>query len=79
MNIELLLMTFVFTVTLYMPGAYNFYHSPLQINIECTFGMLVHSWGELQKPIPVNIYIDKTTHIVCALCILHNFYIDEKE
>ena len=36
--------------------AYNFYHSQLRINIECAFGMLVHRWGVLRKPLPVNIY-----------------------
>jgi DDE superfamily endonuclease len=59
--------------------AYNFYHSQLRINIECAFGMLVHRWGILRKPIPVNITVTKTTHLVRALCILHNFCIDGKE
>ena len=59
--------------------AYNFYHSQLRINIECAFGMLVHRWGVLRKPIPVNISIDKTTHLVRALCMLHNFCINERE
>ena len=59
--------------------AYNFYHSQLRINIECAFGMLVHRWGVLRKPIPVNISINKTTHLVRSLCILHNFCIDQKE
>ena len=59
--------------------AYNFFHSQLRINIECAFGMLVHRWGVLRKPIPVNISIDKTTHLVLALCELHNFCIDERD
>ena len=59
--------------------AYNFYHSQLRINIECAFGMLVHRWGVLRKPMPVNVTITKTTHLVRALCILHNFCIDGKE
>ena len=54
-------------------AAYNFYHSQLQINIECAFGMLVHHWGILRKPIQVNISIDRTTYLVRALWILYNF------
>ena len=59
--------------------AYNFYQSQLRINIECAFGILVHRWGVLRKPIPVNISIERTTQLVRALCILHNFCIDEKD
>jgi len=59
--------------------AYNVFHSQLRINIECAFGMLVHRWGVLRKPIPVNMSIDKTTHLVLALCKLHNFCIDERD
>jgi len=59
--------------------AYNFFHSQLCINIECAFGMLVHRWGVLRKPLPVNITVSKATQLVRALCILHNFCIDEKE
>lgn len=59
--------------------AYNFYHSSLRINIECAFGMLVHRWGVLRKPLPVNISIKKTAQLVRALCILHNFCIDNRE
>ena len=29
--------------------AFNFYHSQLQINIECAFGMLVNCWGHLEN------------------------------
>jgi hypothetical protein len=56
--------------------AFNFYHSQLRINIECAFGMLVHRWGVLRKPIPVNIEVQKTVQLVRALCMLHNFCID---
>ena len=59
--------------------AYNFYQSQLRINIEFAFGILVHRWGVLRKPIPVNISIERTSQLVCALCILHNFCIDEKD
>ena len=59
--------------------AYNFYHSQLRINIECAFGMLVHRWGVLRKPIPMRVSLSRTNAMVMALCQLHNFCIDEKE
>merc|ERR1719491_2544153 len=59
--------------------ALNFYQSQLRINIECAFGILVHRWGVLRKPIPVNISIERTSQLVRALCIPHNFCIDEKD
>ncbi len=59
--------------------AYNFFHSQLRINIECAFGMLVHRWGVLRKPFPVNITVAKISHSVRALSILHNFCVDGNE
>ena len=59
--------------------AFNFFHSQIRINIECAFGMLVHRWPVLRKPIPVNISIQRTTHLVRALCMLHNFCINQHE
>ena len=59
--------------------AYNCHHSSLRINIECAFGMLVHRWGVLRRAIPVNISVQKTASLVRALCMLHNFCIDNKE
>ncbi len=53
--------------------ACNFFHLQLLINIECAFGVLVHQWGILQKPIGVNVAISKTLSLVLALCKLHNF------
>ncbi|EJK74238.1 hypothetical protein THAOC_04094 [Thalassiosira oceanica] len=47
--------------------AYNFYQSQVRINIECAFGMLVHRWGMLRKPIPNNITVLRTTRLVLAL------------
>ena len=40
--------------------AFNFYQSQLRINIECAFGMLVHKFGCLQKPLPGGLYIKKS-------------------
>jgi hypothetical protein len=57
--------------------AMNFYHSQLWINIECAFGMLVHRWGMLRKPLPVNVSVGKISSLVLALCKLHNYCIDQ--
>jgi hypothetical protein len=56
--------------------AMNFYHSQLWINIECAFGILVHRWGMLQKPM-INVGVGKISSLVLALCKLHNFCIDQ--
>jgi hypothetical protein len=53
--------------------AFNFYHSQLRITIEGAFGMLVHKWGCLRKPLPMNIPVSKQTRLVIGLCKLHNF------
>jgi hypothetical protein len=58
--------------------AFNYFHSQVRINIECAFGILVHRWGILRKPIPMNISIKKTVSLVFALCKLHNFCIARK-
>jgi len=73
-----------FIVTLYKriyAGSYddyNFYHSQLCINIECAFGMLVHRWGILRRPLSSKISMDRQTGLAIALCRLHNFCIDYK-
>jgi DDE superfamily endonuclease len=59
--------------------AFNFYHSQLRITVECAFGMLVHKWGCLRKPLPMNIPVSKQTRLVVALCKLHNFGVDQRE
>ena len=58
--------------------SFNFYHSQLRINIECAFGMLVHRWGCLRKPIPVNVSIPRICALVKCLCILHNYCINQR-
>jgi hypothetical protein len=59
--------------------AFNYFHSSLRINIECAFGMLVHRWGMLRKPIPMNISVGVATSLVMCLCKLHNFCIRERD
>ena len=54
----------------------NFFHSSLRICIECSFGILVHRWGIMRKPMPVNLSVKKISSLVLAVCKLHNFCID---
>lgn len=56
--------------------AYNYFHSQVRISIECAFGVLVHRWGVLRKPMPVNLSVLKISSMVLALGKLHNFCID---
>ena len=56
--------------------AYNFYHSQVRINIECTFGILVNRWRILKTPLSAKIPIVRINAMVCCLCKLHNFCID---
>ena len=56
--------------------AYNFYHSQVRINIECTFGILVNQWRILKMPLSVKIPIVRINAMVCCLCKLHNFCIE---
>ena len=57
--------------------AYNFYCSQLRITIERAFGVLVHRWSILRRPI--NCPLHKVSPMIMALCRLHNFCIDMKE
>ena len=59
--------------------AFNFYQSQVRISIECAFGILVHRWGILRKPIPVNVSVAKTCALVVALCKLHNYCINNND
>ena len=57
--------------------AYNFYLSQLRITIERAFGMLVHRWGILRRPLSMSIV--KVPALVTCLMRLHNFCIDHVE
>jgi hypothetical protein len=57
--------------------AYNFYHSQLQINIECMLGHFVQRWGILWMVMPQNVSLAKTTAMVMALAKIHNYCTDE--
>ena len=54
---------------------FNFYHSQLQIRIECAFGMFVQRWGIVPIAMPNDIMIKKTIALVNALAKLNNFCI----
>ena len=57
--------------------AYNFYLSQVRITIERAFGILVHRWGILRRPLSMSIL--KVPAIVTCLMRLHNFCIDNGE
>ena len=56
--------------------AYNFYHSQLRITIERCFGIFVHRWGVLRRPLSVSIL--KVPALIMCLMKLHNFCINNK-
>ena len=56
---------------------YDFYHSQLCINIECSFGYLVNRWRVLLQPFAATISIQRVNATVMLLCRLHNFCIDK--
>jgi hypothetical protein len=55
---------------------YNFYHSQLRINVECSFGVLVNRWRILRHPMSSKISLERTTALVMTLCRIHNWCID---
>ena len=56
--------------------AYNFYHSQVRITIERAFGIFVHRWGILRRPLSVSIL--KVPPLIMCLMKLHNYCIDSK-
>ena len=54
---------------------YNFYLSQLRITIERAFGILVHHWAVLRRPLSMSAL--KVPAILTCLMKLHNFCIDE--
>ena len=57
-----------------LQDSYNFYLSQLRINIECAFGILVHRWGILRRPLSCN--VKKVGALTMALMRLHNYCIN---
>ena len=55
---------------------YNFYHSQLQIKIECAFGILVQRFGYLRKKAAQRHPMTKVMAIVACMCRIHNWMID---
>ena len=56
--------------------SYNFYHSQVRINIECSFGILTNCWRLLKTPLSPKISISQINPLISCLCKLHNFCID---
>jgi hypothetical protein len=54
--------------------AYNFYLSQLRITIERVFGILVHRWNIMRRPLTMSAL--KVPALVTCLMKLHNFCID---
>ena len=57
--------------------AYNFYLSQLRITIERAFGILVHRWGVMRRPLSMSIL--KVPALVECLMRLHNYCIDNPD
>ena len=53
---------------------YNFYLSQVRITIERAFGILVHRWGVLRRPLAISV-LNVPAFVTC-LMRLHNFCID---
>ena len=58
-------------------NAYNFYCSQLMITIKRAFGILVHRYAILHRPLTCP--LKKVSPLVMCLCRLHNFCIDYKD
>ena len=56
--------------------SYNYYHSQVRINIECSFGVLTNRWQILKSPLSSHLSIHRINALVLCLCKLHNFCID---
>ena len=57
---------------------FNYYHSQVRMNIECTFGIFTSRWRLLKSPLSSSISLSKVVALVFCLAKLHNFSIDER-
>ena len=57
--------------------AYNFYVSQLRITIERAFGVLLHRWAILRRPLTCP--LRKVSMLVMCLCRLYNYCINEHD
>lgn len=55
---------------------FDFFQSSNRMHIECAFGVLVHRWGVLWRPLRVR--FNRRASLLSALMHLHNFCIDCK-
>jgi hypothetical protein len=51
---------------------HEFFQSQVRVEVECSFGTLVHRWATLRGALPAQMGNAKQTSLVCALCKLHN-------
>ena len=47
--------------------SYNFYHSQVRINIECSFGILTNRWHLLKTPLSSKISISRINALILSL------------
>ena len=57
---------------------FNFYHSQVRMNIECTFGIFTSRWRLLKSPLSSKLSVSKVVALVFCLAKLHNFCIDQR-
>ena len=55
---------------------YDFHQSSNRMPIECAFGILIHRWAVLWKPLKVR--FDRRAPLIGACMRLHNFCIDKR-
>jgi hypothetical protein len=69
-------MTVPFSNAVGVRDDFNFYHSQVRMNIECTFGIFTSRWRILKRPLSNSLSLSKVVALVFCLAKLHNFCID---
>jgi hypothetical protein len=69
-------MTVPFSNAVGVKDDFNFYHSQVRMNIECTFGIFTSRWRILKSPLSSSLSLSKVVALVFCLVKLHNFCID---
>jgi hypothetical protein len=71
-------MTVPFSNAVGVKDDFNFYHSQVRMNIECTFGIFTSRWRILKSPLSSHLSLSKVVALVFCLAKLHNFCIDQR-
>jgi hypothetical protein len=71
-------MTVPFSNAVGVKDDFNFYHSQVRMNIECTFGIFTSRWRLLKSPLSSQLSLSKVVALVFCLAKLHNFCIDQR-